>query len=71
MTRTRLRRPMFGAKKALVRMDFLANLFNAQSNQIEYYYLSRLPDALIGDVADRHVHPAEPFAVRVTLAGRF
>jgi hypothetical protein len=52
-------------------MDFLANLFNAQSNQIEYYYLSRLPDALIGDVADRHVHPAEPFAVRVTLAGRF
>ncbi|MCK1642657.1 TonB-dependent receptor [Bradyrhizobium sp. 157] len=49
----------------------LLNLFNAKTNQIEYYYLSRLPGEPIGGVADRHVHPAEPLAVRLTLAGRF
>ncbi len=47
------------------------NLFNANTNQIEYYYLSRLPGEPIGGVADRHVHPAEPLAVRLTLAGKF
>ena len=47
------------------------NLFNARTNQIEYYYLSRLPGEPIGGVADRHVHPAEPLAVRLTLAARF
>ncbi|WP_247782246.1 TonB-dependent receptor [Bradyrhizobium sp. 170] len=53
-----------------LQLDVL-NLFNAKTNQIEYYYLSRLPDEPIGGVADRHVHPAEPLAVRLTLAGRF
>ena len=53
-----------------VRLDVL-NLFNAQTNQIEYYYLSRLPGEPIGGVADRHVHPAEPRSVRLTLAARF
>ena len=53
-----------------VQLDVL-NLFNAKSNQIEYYYLSRLPGEPIGGVADRHVHPAEPLAVRLTVAGRF
>jgi len=53
-----------------VQLDVL-NLFNAQTNQIEYYYLSRLPGEPIGGVADRHVHPAEPRAVRLTLAARF
>ena len=33
--------------------------------------LSRLPGEPIDGVADRHVHPAEPLAVRLTLAGRF
>ncbi|MBR0871635.1 TonB-dependent receptor [Bradyrhizobium tropiciagri] len=47
------------------------NLFNAQTNQIEYYYLSRLPGEPIDGVADRHVHPAEPLAVRLTLAATF
>jgi outer membrane receptor protein involved in Fe transport len=47
------------------------NLFNAKTNQIEYYYLSRLPGEPIEGVADRHVHPAEPLAVRLTLAGKF
>jgi len=53
-----------------LQLDVL-NLFNAKTNQIEYYYLSRLPGEPIGGVADRHVHPAEPLAVRLTLAGRF
>jgi hypothetical protein len=53
-----------------LQLDVL-NLFNAQTNQIEYYYLSRLPGEPIGGVADRHVHPAEPLAVRLTLAAVF
>ncbi|MCK1518586.1 TonB-dependent receptor [Bradyrhizobium sp. 190] len=53
-----------------LQLDVL-NLFNARTNQIEYYYLSRLPGEPIGGVADRHVHPAEPLTVRLTLAGRF
>ncbi|MBR1196105.1 TonB-dependent receptor [Bradyrhizobium sp. AUGA SZCCT0240] len=53
-----------------LQLDVL-NLFNAKTNQIEYYYLSRLPGEPVDGVADRHVHPAEPLAVRVTLAGRF
>ncbi len=53
-----------------VQLDVL-NLFNSQTNQIEYYYLSRLPGEPIGGVADRHVHPAEPLAVRLTVAARF
>jgi len=53
-----------------VQLDVL-NLFNAQTNQIEYYYISRLPGEPIDGVADRHVHPAEPLAVRLTLAATF
>jgi len=53
-----------------VQLDVL-NLFNANTNQIEYYYLSRLPGEPIAGVADRHVHPAEPLAVRLTIAGRY
>jgi hypothetical protein len=53
-----------------LQLDVL-NLLDARINQIEYYYLSRLPGEPISGVADRHVHPAEPLAVRLTLAGRF
>jgi outer membrane receptor protein involved in Fe transport len=53
-----------------LQLDVL-NLFNTQTNQIEYFYLSRLAGEPIGGVADRHVHPLEPLAVRLTLAGRF
>ncbi|WP_284263535.1 TonB-dependent receptor [Bradyrhizobium iriomotense] len=53
-----------------LQLDVL-NLFNAQTNQIEYFYLSRLPGEPIDGVADRHVHPAEPLAVRLTVAARF
>jgi hypothetical protein len=53
-----------------LQLDML-NLFDAQTNQIEYYYLSRLPGEPIGGIADRHIHPAEPRAIRLTLAGKF
>jgi outer membrane receptor protein involved in Fe transport len=46
------------------------NLFNAKSNQIAYFYESRLTGEP-GPVADRHIHPVEPLAVRVTLAKEF
>jgi outer membrane receptor protein involved in Fe transport len=44
------------------------NLFNAQANQIEYFYESQLRGEA-GPVADHHVHPIEPLAVRLTVAG--
>jgi outer membrane receptor protein involved in Fe transport len=53
-----------------LQLDVL-NLFDAQTNQIEYYYISRLPGEPIGGVADRHVHAVEPRAIRLTLAGKF
>ncbi|UYO39647.1 TonB-dependent receptor [Rhodopseudomonas palustris] len=53
-----------------LQLDVL-NLFNAKTNQIEYYYLSRLPGEPLDGINDRHVHPAEPTAVRLTLAGSF
>jgi outer membrane receptor protein involved in Fe transport len=46
------------------------NVFNVKADQITYFYESRLPQLgeFVG-VADRHFHPVEPLAVRVTLAG--
>lgn len=41
-----------------VQLDVL-NLFNANTNQIEYYYPSRLPGDRLDGVADGHVHPAD------------
>ena len=49
----------------------MLNLLNANTNQIEYYYLSRLAGEPVDGVVDRHVHPVEPLAVRLTLAARF
>lgn len=46
------------------------NLTNAKADQITYYYESRLSTEREG-VPDRHFHPVEPTAVRLTLAGRF
>jgi hypothetical protein len=42
------------------------NLANRKLNDIEYFYESQLPGEA-APVADRHVHPAEPCSVRVTL----
>ena len=51
-------------------LDIL-NLTNAKADQITYFYESRLPGEPAEGVADKHLHPAEPTAVRLTLAGRF
>ena len=42
------------------------NLFNCKVNDIQYFYDSRLPGETAPQ-ADRHVHPAEPRALRLTL----
>ncbi len=42
------------------------NLFDRKVNDIEYFYASRLP-AEAAAVDDRHVHPAEPRTLRLTL----
>lgn len=42
------------------------NLFDRKLNDIEYFYESQLPGEA-APVADKHVHPAEPRTVRVTL----
>lgn len=42
------------------------NLANRKLNDIEYFYESQLPGEA-APVADRHLHPAEPRTVRVTL----
>jgi hypothetical protein len=47
------------------------NLFNANTNQVEYFYTSRLPGEPVTRVDDRHVHPVELLAVRMTLAAQF
>ncbi len=47
------------------------NLFDSHSNQIDYYYTSRLQGEAAAGVADRHVHPVEPLALRLTVAANF
>lgn len=47
------------------------NLFNAKASQIDYYYTSRLPGEPADGIGDRHFHPVEPLAVRLTVAGQF
>lgn len=46
------------------------NLGNRRVNDISYFYESRLPGEAAA-VADRHLHPAEPRTLRLTLAHRF
>ena len=41
---------------------------NTKASQIDYFYASRLPGEPAEGVADRHFHPVEPTAVRLTLA---
>jgi outer membrane receptor protein involved in Fe transport len=48
----------------------LFNLADRRVNDISYYYDSRLPGEAAA-VADRHLHPAEPRTLRLTLAHRF
>ena len=46
------------------------NLFDREVNDILYFYESQLPGEAAA-VADRHVHPAEPRNLRLTLQARF
>ena len=49
----------------------LLNLLNAKDSDIDYFYVSRLPDEPADGVADIHFHPVEPRTVRFSLAYRF
>lgn len=46
------------------------NLFDREVSDIEYFYESRVRGEPAG-VEDRHLHPAEPRTLRVTLSARF
>lgn len=46
----------------------LLNVFDSKANDIEYFYESRLPGEPVGDIADTHYHPMEPFTVRTGVA---
>ena len=55
--------PLLGKDSALTLDAF--NLFNRQVNDIQYFYRSQPLGLAAAD--DRHVHPAEPRTVRLTL----
>ena len=46
------------------------NLLNVKAEQIAYSYVSRLSNEVSAPPADRHYHPVEPLALRLTLSGR-
>ena len=58
----------FGQRVALTLDVF--NLFDRAVNDIQYVYASQLPGEAAA-VQDRHVHPAEPRTLRLTLQARF
>jgi outer membrane receptor protein involved in Fe transport len=58
------------APKTKVRLDVF-NLFNAKTNDITYYYESRLPGEPPEGVADVHVHPGEKRSLRISLSHSF
>jgi hypothetical protein len=47
------------------------NVFDAQVDDIAYYYTSRLPGEPASGVNDIHFHPAEPRSYRATVAVEF
>ncbi len=55
--------------QASVTLDVF-NLFNRQVDDIQYVYASRLPGES-QPVTDRHVHPAEPRSLRLTVQAKF
>ena len=59
---------VFGSR-ASVTLDVF-NLFDRKVNDIQYFYESQLPGEA-APVADRHVHPAEPRNLRLTLQASF
>jgi hypothetical protein len=53
-------------KQSKIRLEVL-NLFDRKVDDIAYFYTSRLQGEPAEGVADRHFHPAEPRALRVSL----
>jgi len=49
----------------------LYNILNTKANAMEFWYVDRLPGEPAAGVADVHIHPLEPIALRVTLAKSF
>ena len=49
----------------------LYNILNTRANAAEFWYVDRLPDEAADGVADRHIHPLEPIAVRLTVGRSF
>ena len=47
------------------------NLTNARVSDVDYFYISRLAGEPRGGVADVHMHPLEPRAVRMRIEARF
>jgi hypothetical protein len=47
------------------------NLFDSESNDIDYYYASRLPGESLEGVEDIHFHPAENRSLRLFVDWRF
>ena len=43
------------------------NLSDSESNDIDYYYTSRLPGEPLEGVTDIHSHPLEPRSVRISI----
>ena len=53
-----------------LRLDVF-NIFDAKTNDIAYYYTSRLPNEPAEGIDDVHFHPGEPRSFRVSLSYRF
>ena len=51
-------------------LDIL-NIFNAQVNDMEYYYATRLKGEPAAGINDFEIHPSEPLSVRLSLTVRF
>ncbi len=66
---TNLRLSRHIGEKAELSLDVF-NLADRKVNDIQYFYESQLPGEAAA-AADRHVHPAEPRSLRLTLALRF
>jgi len=49
----------------------LFNLLNERANAAEYWYVDRLRGEPVDGIADLHVHPLEPFTLRLTLGRSF
>ncbi len=47
------------------------NLLGSRASDIDYFYVSRLPGEPAAGVADRHTHPLEPRALRLSLSLSF